>query len=210
MPILSLSATRDSVFTRIYDYFKVVVEQVIVPNATDDKSSKNTLFEELKHVKQDDHQRDSYAAKSNDVADTSELFPSQNNEQLSLTSKSSVVPCALNLDNLQTAFSIETDKNGIVRTRLNLGEAISRDSAIDEPTKSQNDLLSSPLLHESYINTDQYKALFPSNFLPITPISSVITPASKKCIDESPLSDEIQGTADESSEASFIIHMPLL
>lgn len=207
MPILSLSSTRNSVLTKIYDYLKAVVQQVIVPNVKDDKSSKSTPFEALEPAKQSHQQKDCCAIKKDDLTDVSELFPRQNNKQLSLTSKSSVVPCALNLDNLETPFSIEIDKNGTVSTQLNLGEATLRDPSSGEPAKLQNDLLSSPLLDESYINNDQYKALFPSNFLPITPISSVITPASKKSIDESPLSDQVQGTADESSETlPYICH----
>ena len=174
MPILSLSSTRNSVLTKIYDYLKAVVQQVIVPNVKDDKSSKSTPFEALEPAKQSHPQKDCCATKKDDLTDVSELFPRQNNKQLSLTSKSSVVPCALNLDNLETPFSIEIDKNGTVSTHLNLGETISRDPSSGEPAKLQNDLLSSPLLDESYINNDQYKALFPSNFLPITPISSCL------------------------------------
>ncbi|CAI4529048.1 CCT_1a_G0023550.mRNA.1.CDS.1 [Saccharomyces cerevisiae] len=207
MPILSLSSTRNSVLTRIYDYLKALVQQVIVPNVEDDKSSKSTPFEKLEPAKQNHPQKDCCATEKDDLVDVSELFPKQNNKQLSLTSKSSVVPCALNLDNLETPFSIKIDNNGAVTTQLNLDEPILRGPSRGEPAKLQNDLISSPPLEESYINNDQYKALFPSNFLPITPVSSVITPASKKSIDESPLSDEVQGIADESSETlPYICH----
>ncbi|CAI4063487.1 Stp2p SKDI_08G0480 [Saccharomyces kudriavzevii IFO 1802] len=208
MPILSLSSTRDSVFTRIYDYLKAAVQHVVVPYLEDDKSPKNTPSEKLEATAEGHAEKDCTSTEDNNPVDISLLFPRENNNQLSVTSKSSVVPCALNLDNLQTPFSIGIDENGTVSTRLNLNKTISQDSSSDEPAKLQNDLLSSPLLDESYINNEQYKALFPSNFLPITPISSVITPASKKSVDESPLSDEVpQGTADESSETlPYVCH----
>lgn len=180
MPILSLSSTRDSVFTRIYDYLKAAVQHVVVPYLEDDKSPKNTPSEKLEATAEGHAEKDCTTTEDNNPVDISLLFPRENNNQLSVTSKSSVVPCALNLDNLQTPFSIGIDENGTVSTRLNLNKTISQDSSSDEPAKLQNDLLSSPLLDESYINNEQYKALFPSNFLPITPISSVITPASKK------------------------------
>ncbi|EJS43501.1 stp2p [Saccharomyces arboricola H-6] len=205
MPILSLSSTRDSVFTRIYDYLKSLVQQVIVPHFEDNKSPKRTPSNKLKATIEDHTPEDCSAIKENDPVDISQLFPDQNNRQLGLLSKSSVVPCALNLGSLQTPFSIDVDKNGIVNTRLNLD--FSHGPTNDESATLQNELSSSPLLDGSYINNEQYKALFPSNFIPITPISSVITPASKKSVEESPLSDDIQGTTDESSDTlRYVCH----
>ncbi|CAI2019606.1 hypothetical protein SEUBUCD646_0H00670 [Saccharomyces eubayanus] len=210
MPILSLSSTRDNVFAKIYDYLKVLVQQVIVPHLEDEKSQKRTPSVKSEATIQE-HSHKDYSApkdpKESDPSDVCQLFPSQNNNQLSVTSKSSVVPCALNFESLQTPFSIDVDENGTVRTQLNLGEIISQGPVNNDLTKSQNDLLSSPLLDESYINNEQYKALFPSSFLPITPISNVITPASKKSVDNSPLSDGVQGATHESSETlPYICH----
>lgn len=207
MPILSLSSTRDNVFAKIYDYLKVLVQQVIVPNFEDDKSPKRTPSDIKEATIRDHSHKDYSATKESDPSDVCQLFPSQNNNQLSLTSKSSVVPCALNFESLQTPFSIDIDENGTVSTQLNLGGKIPQDSVNDDLTKSQSDLLSSPLLDESYMNNEQYKALFPSSFLPITPVSNVITPASKKSVDDSPLSDSVQGNTDESSETlPYICH----
>ena len=93
MPILSLSSTRNSVLTRIYDYLKALVQQVIVPNVEDDKSSKSTPFEKLEPAKQNHPQKDCCATEKDDLVDVSELFPKT--EQQTIESNVKILSCTL-------------------------------------------------------------------------------------------------------------------